>query len=314
MSQGLKISKSQGLNLTMKKKYIYLWCLLLLLGSCTERIDIDVDNAVPQVVITGRITTDTTVHTVTVAQTIRYFGIEAPKTFSSATVTINDALLQSLGNGVYGTDPGFYGEPGKKYQLKVELDVNDDGHTSYYTAEAVMPPMHRLDSIYLRPLIPDMDTINNPHWVIIANFMDVKDVPNLFGGGLWINEVNFSNYLRRYFLNFNDEMAGDGQYIRFPLVPEFILRKDMNRNDEEDFPLYTGDTITVELSMLDKPYFDYLRAAKTEISGSNPVFAGPPANVPSNIQGGALGIFGAYTVSRQSLVLKREHGFPDRPE
>ncbi len=310
---------SQGLNLIMKaKKYLYLLLILSLGGvggfSCTERINIDVDNAVPQVVITGRITTDTTVHTVTVAQTMRYFGIEAPKTFSNATVTINDALLQSLGNGVYGTDPGFYGEPGKKYQLKVELDVNDDGHTSYYTAEAVMPPMHRLDSIYLRPLIPDMD-MTNPHWVIIANFMDIKDVPNLFGGGLWINEINFSENLRRYFLNFNDEMAADGQYIRFPLVPEFILRKDMNRNDEEeDFLLYTGDMITVELSMLDKPYFDYLRAAKTEISGSNPVFAGPPANVPSNIQGGALGIFGAYTVSRQSLVLKREHGFPDRPE
>ncbi len=297
----------------MKKKYIYLWCLLLLLGSCTERIDIDVDNAAPQVVITGCITTDTMVHTVTVAQTMRYFGIDEPITFSDATVTINGAPLQSLGNGVYGTDAGFYGEPGKQYRLEVALDVNNDGHTSYYMAEAVMPPMHLLDSIYLRPLTPDMD-MTNPYWVIVVNFMDIKDVPNLFGAGLRINEVNFSSYLRRYFLNFNDELAGDGQYIRFPLVPEFILRKDMDWNDENDFPLYTGDTITVELSMLDKPYFDYLRAAKTEISGSNPVFAGPPANVPSNIQGGALGIFGAYTVSRQSLILKEEYGFPERPE
>jgi hypothetical protein len=40
---------------------------------------------------------------------------------------------------------------------------------------------------------------------------------------------------------------------------------------------------------------------------------GRAANVSRNINGGALGIFGSYTVSRQSVVLKEEHGFPQRP-
>lgn len=303
----------------MIKRCIYLWLLLPLgglggiLSSCTERIDINTDNAAPQVVITGYITTEAKVHTVTVAQTVRYIGMDMPKTFSNAKVTINGIPLSGMGDGVYGTDPGFYGEPGKTYRLEVELDVNGDGILSYYSAEAVMPVMHTLDSIYLLPVSPDMD-MNNPHWLMMVNFMDVKDVPNYFGAHLYINEVKYSNSLHRYFLNENGETTADGQYIVFPLVPEFILRKEMSWNDEHDLLLYTGDTLTVELNMMDGPYYEFIRTAKKEIAGSNPVFAGPPANVPGNIQGDAIGIFGAYTVNRKSLVLKKEYGFPEKPE
>ncbi len=285
----------------------------LLITACTERIDISTDNAAPQVVITGCITTDTMVHTVTISQTVGYFGTESPKTFDNARVKINGEELQYFGSGVYGTDPSFFGVPGTKYTLDVEVDVEGEGRLSHYTAEALMPRIHKLDSISLIPARSDMDP-NDPRWWLLVHFQDIKNVPNLFGAHLYICGLKYSDFLRRYYLNENEEMAADGQYIRFPLIPEYTIRHEMRWNNDEKILVYTGDTLTVELNMLDRPYFDYLRAAKLEISGSNPIFAGPPANVPGNIQGGALGIFGAYTTSRRHLVLDKRYGLPDPPQ
>ncbi len=293
--------------------YLQPTCLLLvaycLLVSCTERIDITTDNAEPQTVITGCLTTDTMAHTITVSRTVRYFGTDAPQTFSDAKVSINGVLLASVGDGVYATDSSFYGEPGKKYLLEVEVDDEGNGVPNYYSAETIMPPVHVLDSTHL--ILFRNDTLDDPRWMIFVNFQDIKNVPNLFGANLYINKIKYSNKLTRYFINTNDEMAADGQYIRFPLI-SYILRKEMRWDNGEKFHIYTGDTITVELNMLERAYFEYIRSAKSEVSGSNPVFAGPPANVPGNIQGGALGIFGAYTTSCKSFILEKKYGFPER--
>ena len=284
------------------------YCLLLL--GCRERIEISTDNAAPQLVIIGHVTTDTMAHIVSISQTIGYFGAGTPKTYDNAVVTINGELLQALGDGRYATDEGFYGEPGETYLLEVYLDKDNNGNTRYYTASATMPPMHVLDSITLRFFRYNHN--GEATWAIYVNFQDIPNVPNLFGAHLYVNSEKYSNKLRRYFLNFFDESAADGQYIRFFT---YILRHDMRWDNEDHFfYIYTGDTLTLEFNMLDRTYFNYIRAAKSEVSGNNPIFAGPPANLPCNIQGGALGIFGAYTTSRKSLILTEEYGFPEREE
>ena len=289
------------------------YCLLLLLG-CREQIEIHTDNADPRLVITGYITTDTMAHVVSISQTIGYFGSETPKTYDNAVVTINGKLLHALGDGRYATDEGFHGELGETYLLEAYVDVDNSGQPQYYYASATMPPMHVLDSIALRFF--RYDHHGAPTWVIYVNFQDIEGVPNLFGAHLYINSEKYSNKLLRYFLNDFDETAGDGRYIRFPLIPEYIIRSTIWRDYDKGtiLYLYTGDTLTVEFNMLDRQYFNYIQAAKSEAMGSNPLFAGPPANVPCNIHGGALGIFGAYTTSRQSLIITEEYGFPEREE
>jgi len=286
-------------------------CLLFLLAlcGCRERIDITTDNAAPQLVITGYITTDTMSHVITIAQTTGYFGADISKTYDDALVTINGTPLHALGNGRYATGADFFGEPEKTYLLEAYIDKDNNGELQYYSASATMPSLHILDSITLRFFRSGSD--GQPFWSIIVHFQDVMNVPNLFGAHLYINSLKYSNKLRRYFINQFDEGAAEGQYIRFPLF-DYIIRHEMRWDGDERIKVYTGDTLTVELNMIERTYFRYLQAAKSEVMGSNPLFAGPPANVPGNIQGGALGIFGAYTTSRQSLVLTEEHDFPKR--
>jgi hypothetical protein len=276
--------------------------------ACSERMSISTDNAEPRLVITGYITTDTMVHTIRVSQTMAYFGNDQAKTFPDAIVRINDNALMSAGDGVYATDPSFHGVPGEKYKLEVYVDFDEDGTQEYYTAETVMPLKHNLDSISMHPVFSNMES-DRRYWFLMVHFQDLPG-PNTFGAHLYVNDYKYSNKLQRYFLNEFGDDAAEGAYIVFPV---YVLREKMRWDNDEDYLLYTDDKITVELNMMSQAYYDYVRAAAMEIAGGNPLFAGPPANVPGNISGDALGIFGAYTTSRKSIYLDRKYGFPERP-
>jgi hypothetical protein len=166
--------------------------------------------------------------------------------------------------------------------------------------------MHILDSVSLHLAIT---TTADPAWSVFAHFQD-QPGPNTYGAHLYINDIHYTNRIQRYYVNIFGETTAEGQYINFPV---FFIRQEINWDEDERIGLYTGDTITFELNELNTVYYDFLRAAKREISDGNPLFAGPPANVPGNISGGALGIFGAYTISRQSVILEEKYGFPQRP-
>jgi hypothetical protein len=271
-------------------------------------MNIDVDNAAPRLVITGSITTDTMPHIVSVSQTIGYFGNDDIKTFSGAIVKINEERLFSLGNGRYATNASFFGVPGQTYVLDVELDYDGNGAPEHYSAQTTVPTMHLLDSISLH-LMPSLATYDLV-WSIFAHFQD-QPGPNTYGAHLYINDIQYTKKLQQYYLNTFNEAAAEAQYISFPV---FFIRRELSLDEEDKIYLYAGDTITFELNNIDVVYFDFLRAARLEISGGNPLFAGPPANMPGNISGGALGVFGAYTVSRKSVVLKEEYGFLPRPD
>jgi hypothetical protein len=283
--------------------YVLLFTLYILCNACTERMDITSDYMTPRLVITGYITTDTTAHKIQVRRTAAYFGKEQQETYSNAVVKINDQQLWSVGNGEYDTDSSFYGVSGETYQLDVWLDFDEDGTDEHYTATTVMPTLHVLDSITLASISPG---VTRPPWMLMVHFQDLPG-PNYFGVHLYIHqtsgrEIWYSEQLRRYFINSFGDYAAEGQYIRFPAL-SYLIMESMYWYEDERIELHAGDTLIAELNTLAPDYFEFVRTAQLEIGGGNPLFAGPPANMPSNIQGGALGIFGAYTTSRQRLII-----------
>ena len=271
---------------------------LILCAACIERMDISTDYATPRLVITGCVTTDTAAHIIKISRTAPYFGTELPQTYSSADVQINGIRLRPLGNGEYATDRSFCGVSGETYTLDVRVDFDGDGVPEHYSASAVMPPLHVLDSITLSSI--QLATTRSP-WMLLMHFQDLPG-PNYFGSHLYINDVLYSNKVSRYFLNYFGEYVAEGQYIRFPAT-SFLIRDEMRWENDEPFYVHPADSLTLELNTLSEAYFEFIRTARQEINGGNPLFAGPPANVPTNLSGGAIGVFGAYTVSRKSLIL-----------
>jgi hypothetical protein len=278
--------------------------VLFLCGACTERMEIATDYAPPRLVITGCVTTDTMAHKIQISRTVGYFGSEQPRTYSNATVTINGRRLQSEGNGSYATDASFYGVGEERYTLDVWVDFDEDGTAEHYTAATTMPKVHQLDSITLSSL--RFGSTQAP-WMILLHFQDLPG-PNYFGGHLYVNDTWYSNKIQRYYLNFFGDYTAEGQYIHFPAT-SYLIQEEMRWENDTHFLVYPNDVITFELNALSEEYFEFIRTAQQEISGGNPLFAGPPANVPSNLSGGAIGIFGAYTVSRKKLILPSKEGW-----
>ncbi len=68
--------------------------------------------------------------------------------------------------------------------------------------------------------------------------------------------------------------------------------------------LKPGDKFTLVLSNISEDYFNYIIELQTEISLSVPIFSGPPANVSTNFNNGAVGYFAAYPSVYTSTIVK----------
>lgn len=289
----------------------YLFCLgFLSLAACTTTVEIVTDDVEPHLVITGALCNRATTHIITVASTGPYFSPELPENLRGAEVQINGVSLETNQNGIFYTKSDFMPVPGETYRLDVYIDFDRDGRPECYSATTTVPEVHVLDSINLAMLFPKK-TINPP-WFIVGSFRDSPG-EDYYGAALYVNSHNYSNRLLRYYVHNLNDYGREGQYVQFPIM-EWIISKELPWDNANTFPLYQGDVLTVELQTLSKEFYEFLSVAKEEVSQQVPLFSGPRGNVRGNISGGALGVFGSYTVSRASTVIPSCSGMPVRED
>ena len=65
----------------------------------------------------------------------------------------------------------------------------------------------------------------------------------------------------------------------------------------------TSDIVKVNLMCIDPNIYNYFSVVKSITGKSNPVSTATPQNPPTNILGGALGYFSAYTLRSQTLII-----------
>ena len=115
----------------------------------------------------------------------------------------------------------------------------------------------------------------------------------------------------KYFQVFDDRMY-DGQYLEGEWIYDFPNGeyKDDFNIDEEDlediFFLYPGDHVIVQISRVEKGYYQFVRDCIQEQRGSNPMFGGPPANIHTNISNGGIGYFASYYINVGDAVAPLE--------
>ena len=76
---------------------------------------------------------------------------------------------------------------------------------------------------------------------------------------------------------------------------------DPNIPDQYKGYYHLGDTIVMKLSKLGKSEFQFFEKKYNQIYSSGNPFA-TPVNVPSNISGGALGIWAGFSPSYDTLI------------
>jgi hypothetical protein len=264
----------------LKFKLLIPAILLLICASCQKVININTNNASPQIVIEGNLTDIYGGQTVTITKSVPFTSTNTYPPVTGATVILSDSLgqraqLVEQSPGVYFAAPlaGSYG-------MTYTLTVTTGGKV--YTASSTMPsPPVTLDS--LTSTANQFTNTKNTR-TIIVNYQDPISVANQYKFNLYINNALTTTIFT------NDDSFSNGRYVREQLF----------QNDEDIVP---GDTAKVELQCIDKNIYQYWFAlSQLQING--PGGGITPSNPPSNFNNGALGYFSAHTSDTKVIVVE----------
>jgi hypothetical protein len=287
----------------MKPVFMLHVAALAALFACEERINIRVRESAPGLVVYGYVTTDTMAHAVRISRSSGYFAETPPEGIAGASVSITIAgqkyeLVESASEqGLYLTAPDVYGLVGEICTLRVSVDFLGNGRTELFEAVSELPPAPTVDSVAFATL-PGFERFLA---VLGWGRLPETGATNYFNSHLYINGVLYNDSLSNFMID-DDRFFDASQEING--IPLFFLNRD-----ERYGKLRQGDTVTVQLDGITPEYADFLNNIRRETTGTAPLFAGPPANVRSNIrclsEGSTtlvLGFFTAYSKNAKSAV------------
>lgn len=275
-------------------KILSFFVVSLIISSCTERIDVDLDQQeYARLVVEGAISTDTMAHLITLAKTADYFENQPPTPVSNAEVKIyNDFEEYQLiekpeSSGNYFTESDVYGIVGREYQMSITL-AEEIGGTKEYNASSSIYPINPLDSIALE-YWEDFDV-----WEVKCYVWD-PPTTDYYMFYVYRNGEPCNDTITEVFVV--DDLLYNGNYTN-GIGVAFL---DQNYAHQK---LEPGDVVTLRVSRITEDYTNYLWSVQTEASYKIPLFSGPPANVQGNLDNGGFGAFAAYSNSYASTVVK----------
>ena len=263
------------------KQILIFFSLIILLTSCENVIEIDLDYMKPKLVIDGVINDFDNQCIIKLSKTTDYFNQKTNPAVSGAAVTLTDNA---------GTVIKFNEiEPGKylgeclqaKSNINYILNILSEG--AEYVAEATVPQKVNIDSL----------TCNyNPEsifyevgYVVSCHFSDPGEARNFYR-------------LKTY--NINDKSKAKNS--------KDLYTDDLFNGNKVELPwsydvYQQNDTVIVELYTLDGQTYDYYKTLFPISGGAEMMSLTTPANPNTNISNGALGYFGAYTISRDTIII-----------
>lgn len=269
---------------------LYLFILFAALASCTERIDIDLEQEYTKLVVEGYLTpSGEAFQYVHLTTTAGYFSNEPPPEVSGATVSIEEddqvyLFTENMGKpGYYLPPDDLVAEQEKTYLLKIDLAEEIAGIKHFEAAETM--PLLSSDFDSIRTVYdPDFE-----FWAIEFYGYDPPETNFYMFNALRNGELITDTIWK---VNVTDDVLINGNYIYGAYVM-FL--------DGED--LSPGDVFTLITSSITEEYYNYLIELQTEISPSIPLFSGPPANVSTNISEGAVGYFATFPSSMMETIV-----------
>ncbi len=270
--------------------------IIAILYSCTEKMDIELDDTYTRLVVEGRFSTDTTIHQVRLTETSSYFYNDVAPPVRGATVTISDeadtiTLTESIVHpGIYETPANTYGVIGKNYQLLIkDVDIDNNGTTEEYSASSTIYPVNTIDSIEM-----EYDEFFDA-WEVKIYVLD-PPTEDYYLFNIYKNNVLITDTLTEPLVV--DDKFYNGNYTNGIGVGYLSDKKP----EEKAFP---GDTIELEMWRINKDFYEFVRELEEATRPSTPLFSGPAANVKGNINNGAVGYFATYSISRAKGVIKK---------
>lgn len=240
-------------------------------SSCEKEVNLDLKSAEPHIVIEARVPADS-LASVRITKTKDYDTDNNYPNIAGAIVKITDntgnsEILQQNASGIY-TSSILKGVVGRTYNMYIEVEDN------IYTATSTMPKAVKMDSI----IMYDFPAAKERFPMLIFN--DPKGEENYYRHTLYINDVR----IREIYVTSDEDRDGTE-------INRILPYQSENYNDHK---IEKGDRVIIDTHFIDKPVYTFFEDwARISENVANPT---------SNIIGGALGYFSAYSHERTSVI------------
>jgi hypothetical protein len=262
-------------------------CLVLLISlvlSCEKTINLDLNQTESILVIEGLLTNQPGRQFVKLSKTVGFNDAGAPPAVSGAVVYVerpgkNPVNYKEESPGYYVPEEDFTGEVGNEYTLYVESEG-----TTYTATEAMyhVPPFDSLSVRLNEDELEDPDEegyfyevlfyIKEPQQTTDYYLLKVlrnDTIQNWDGEGIFYTDDTFLS----------------GNIQGFP-TPIFFAERDM---------------ATVEMYSISRDGYVYFLDLDENINSDGGMFDGRPANVRSNVKGGAVGYFQVSALATDNI-------------
>lgn len=313
---------------------------LFFLSSCEKNIDIEIPTETSLLVVEGRIESDKPPYVI-LTKSASYFETTRLSTFlnsfvhnAKVTVTVDNITTQLselcteslpeelrpvaadfLGISIDQLKSNNYclyavpiidifsgsflkGTPGKTYKLTIESEGKS------YVSITKIPDIVALDSTWFK--LYGTDTAFGFAW---AHLTDPDTLGNCYrwfakriNKGAY-GQVKDNNFVPPFGSSFEDKFFNGSSF-------DFGYERGNHPSDEGvEFPdekphfFKVGDTIVIKFCTNDQKVREFLEKYEAEIWNNENPFASPSA-VPTNIEGGALGLWAGYGVSMDTIIAK----------
>lgn len=265
-------------------KNVFLILLLFSLIACEEVIQVDLDNAEPQLIIEATIAGPGN-NLVSITKSTDFYNPSEYENISGAEIIVS----KTNGNSYRfaETSPGRYTNSSLETNIGsvYSITVNYDSKT--YKANSYLPEPIIIDSIAaIGEKRPFRDELNYEYHVYFQDHPNVEDYARF--------KISINGELKTGIFRYDDRLS-DGKYIDFN---RFFFQ------DNKDISV--GDTVTIETFSIDKATFEYFDTLRRVLATSTGGPFGPssPSNPTTNWDNGALGYFSVYTYDSKTIIIK----------
>ena len=264
------------------KNILFALATIAALNSCTKVIDLNLNDANPKIVIEAELLAGTQDFTVHITKTSDFFNPGQPVTVAGAAVFLKKGTdapldLTDEGNGIY-TLRDFTASENTGYFLS----VTTGGKT--YEASDFLPKNVPLDSLTIKITEkPPFGSLGADSFQVVVHYQDPLADINFYRIKSTVNGIPRSTGDKLLVL---EDRFSAGSYIQLPI---FTDTYELN------------DSVDVELVSMSHAMFDYFTTLALLVDGSG---SAAPTNPSGNWSGGALGYFGAFSVSKKSILVR----------
>ena len=263
----------------MKALHIYIiaFALLAFNTSCEKVILIELNEADQKIVVDAIVSNDSAQNYVILSKSGGFYQNNDFQAISDAMVTITDdgGVVHILAE----SEPGYYSNPTLIGQLKTTYNLEVVTGNQTITASTYLPDTTHLDSL---SYFLNSGGFGDPEWFVLIHWSDKESEENFYRFKATINGDKDNQ------ISLLDDLLINGVETQYPLF-------DVTVNDY--------DSLSIEFIEIDKETYNYLKVLGEIASGENATSAAP-GNPISNLNGDAIGFFGAYAITNGFIVIE----------